>query len=132
MNDFNKRKLVWTPVNSEYKFCIVPKNYYMNNSLFMIVGNNLEKICALFNSSLYKFYLKLLLSNGAYAYGSRTFFLSIPIKQCLKNECEIIELVKDAHSISINNKIINRINQIIFQEYELTNEEIDYVKKASI
>ena len=129
-NDFNKQKLVWTPVNSEYRFCIVPPKYYINNSLFMIVGDKLENIYACFNSSLYKFYLQILLSNGAYAYGSRTFFLGIPIKQCLKKEREIIKLVNNSQ-FALKNKQINRINQIIFEEYELTDEEITYIEKTS-
>ena len=38
MDDFYKQKLVWTPVNSEYKFTIIPENYFFNNSIFMITG----------------------------------------------------------------------------------------------
>ena len=32
LDDFNKQKLIWTPVNSEYKFTIIPERYFFNNS----------------------------------------------------------------------------------------------------
>ena len=79
MDDFNKPKIVYTPVNSEYRFALVPEKFIFNNSLFMITGMDIEIICALCNSSLFQFYLSKILSGGNYQYGSGNFFESLPL-----------------------------------------------------
>ena len=90
MEDFTKQKLVWTPVNSEYRFALIPEDVYFPNSLFMITGENIELLCGLFNSKLFRFYLYVMLSNGEYNYGSSAIFSKIPIKKLYKFHDEII------------------------------------------
>jgi len=49
--EFEKEKVVWTPVNSQYSFTIIPPGYYFNNSIFMITNCNIKLWCAIFNSN---------------------------------------------------------------------------------
>lgn len=126
MEDFKKRKLVWTPVNSEYRFTIIPENIYFNNSLFMITGEKLELLCAIMNSTLYKFYLQIMFSNGAYTYGSSNFFSQLPIlKNCNREEtiCELVNILLKSYS----EEIYNKLDKIIFEVYNISSNEIDYI-----
>jgi len=40
LEDFEKSKIVWTPVNGIYYFSFVDAGYYFNNSVFMITNKN--------------------------------------------------------------------------------------------
>ena len=129
MDDFYKQKLVWTPVNSEYRFCIIPENIFINNSLFMITGNYIELLCAFLNSKLYRLYFELLLSNGNYAYGSRDFFRNVPVIKENNYQYELISIVEDIHLGSANVKeLITKIDKIVYQIYNLSDDEIKYIE----
>ena len=129
MDDFYKQKLVWTPVNSEYRFCIVPEKYFINNSLFMITGQQLELLCAFLNSKLFRAYFELLLSNGNYAYGSRDFFKNVPIvKESIYSNI-LISMVKEIYAKKVSSEdIINRIDSIIYKIYDLSESEKEYIE----
>ena len=130
-DDFYKQKLVWTPVNSEYRFCIIPENIFINNSLFMITGNQIELLCAFLNSKLYRLYFELLLSNGNYAYGSRDFFKDVPVIKENDYKNEIISIVKRIYVDTINVKeLITKIDDIIYQIYNLSDDEIKYIENS--
>ena len=133
LDEFSKQKLVWTPVNSEYRFTILPENVFFNNSLFMIVGDNIKFLCGILNSSLFKWYFNLLLTRGAYAYGSREFFQLIPIvfnSEALKIETIVEKL--------INNHLENparlkaSIDKITYDLYNLTIEERKLIKLSTL
>ena len=128
-DDFYKQKLVWTPVNSEYRFCIVPEKYFINNSLFMITGQQLELLCAFLNSKLFRAYFELLLSNGNYAYGSRDFFKNVPIvKESIYSNI-LISMVKEIYAKKVSSEdIINRIDSIIYKIYDLSESEKEYIE----
>lgn len=126
MEDFTKQKLVWTPVNSEYRFALIPADVYFPNSLFMITGENIELLCGLFNSKLFRFYLYVMLSNGEYNYGSSAIFSKIPIKKIYKFHDKIIDLVINL-SRNYSNQYYNDLNNLIYKEYELTEQEIIYI-----
>lgn len=134
MDLFSKQKLVWTPVNSEYRFAIIPKDIYFNNSLFMITGEKLEFLCGILNSKLYIYYFKMLLSNGSYAYGSRDFFMNIPIRDVNNNDIErqITEKVQSIYPNNsldeIENEITTDIDNLVFDLYDLSDSEKKYVQ----
>jgi restriction endonuclease S subunit len=114
-DDFNKLKLVWTPVNSEYKFCMIPSQYYLNNSLFMITGSNLEYLCGILNSKLYQEYFKNVATNGNYNYGSASSFKNIPILEMPKNlQLEIATIVNEINSNKKSkDELCSKIDKII-------------------
>lgn len=79
MEDFKIPKLVYTPVNSEYRFCVIYDEIYFNNSIFMITGINVDAACFVFNSPVIRFYLKLILGGDNYEYGAKSIFETVPI-----------------------------------------------------
>jgi len=61
--EFEKEKIVWTPVDSEYKFAYLPIEAYLLNSIFMITpkyeGNKfLKYLLAVLNSKLIRQYIQ--------------------------------------------------------------------------
>lgn len=72
--------MVYTPVNSVYKFALIPEGIMFNNSLFMITGEDIEIICALANSSLYQFYLSKILSGDNYQMFMNTIGITLRIE----------------------------------------------------
>lgn len=61
--EFEKEKVVWTPVNSEYSFTIIPEKIYFNNAVFMVTNCPTKYFCALFNSKLIRYYLTFLFAS---------------------------------------------------------------------
>lgn len=131
-DDFSKQKLVWTPVNSEYRFTILPPDTYFNNSLFMITGEQIKYLCALFNSKLFIFYLNILLAGESYAYGSGNTFSNINVKKISNtSNNEIVKLVDIVLNKEHSLKDIDNINQWIYETYSLSTEEILYIESLS-
>lgn len=119
MDDFYLKKLVWTPVNSEYKFTIIPENYFFNNSIFMITGDDLYYLCGILNSTLYKKYFKVNFTKGNYNYGSASSLKKLPILKLPKEKHEIItELVKKNLSAK-NEETYLQIDKIINSFFEI-------------
>ena len=115
-DDFMKQKLIWTPVNSEYKFTIIPEGYFFNNSIFMITGEDLYYLCGILNSNLYQKYFEMVFTNGSYNYGSAANFKKLPIIKLPKNiHDEIRETVK---IILSENKmeLCSRIDELIYSQ----------------
>lgn len=140
-NEFEKEKIIWTPVNSEYKFCLVPENIYFNNSIFMITSNYSRFFLALLNSKMIRRYLTYLYSSESeYTYGSKESMELIPICQIFPSNQPIITqietLVNEIQALKTNNlntnttEIEKQIDQLVYQLYDLTEEEIALVEKG--
>lgn len=129
-DDFNKQKLTYTPVNSEYRFALVSEQYVFNNSLFLITGEDIDILCAFCNSSVIKFYLSNTLSNDCYQYGSKEFFINLPI---IKIKNERIKTMLKASVVKIsqeyNSDTYNVIDKTIYELYEITHEEAVFIQK---
>ena len=152
--EFNKEKVVWTPVNSEYRFAILPSGFCLNNSLFMITGGYPKLFSALLNSKLIRKYLEFLFgSEENYTYGSKEVVETIPIpildtthKQELARQIEVIVeqilLVKsdktprqplvatpqEGNFPSNTSELESQIDQLVYQLYDLTVNEIAVVE----
>lgn len=55
MDDFSKQKIIYPVINKSLDFCIDTDQVYLNDKCFFITGNHLHYLCALLNSSLFKF-----------------------------------------------------------------------------
>jgi type II restriction/modification system DNA methylase subunit YeeA len=121
--DFYKQKIVWTPVNAEYRFALIESGWFFNNSVFMITNNgneNLNVILSVMNSKLLVFYLNMITS-AEYQYGSKELFQTFPIpKPTAKLEQKIEKLLQ--------NKDYEAIDKIIYELYQLSPEEIKFIE----
>ena len=126
-DDFSKPKLVWTPVNSEYRFTILPPEIYFNNSLFMITGRDIFFFCGVLNSKTYQFYLSLKFGGDTYMYGSREAMIQVPIpKQNIL--IETISTFVDQIISASNVKTPKAIDTLVYRTLDLTSEEIRFIE----
>lgn len=127
MDDFSKLKLVWTPVNSEYRFTILPPEIYFNNSLFMITGNDILSFCGVLNSKPYLLYLSLQFGRDSYMYGSRESMIQVPIpKQNISLQTIATLVNKMFHKP--DTKTQKTIDTLVYEMLNLTPDEIVFIE----
>ncbi|MCX7909184.1 MAG: DUF559 domain-containing protein, partial [Ignavibacteria bacterium] len=137
--EFEKEKVVWTPVNSEYSFTILPKNFYFNNSIFMITGGIIRYLCAIFNSKLIRKYMEFLFSSEEnYTYGSKENMQKVPLPiittsnyalvEQIENIVNFILLLKKENRNADTGELEREIDHLVYRLYELTEEEIAIVE----
>lgn len=56
--DFEKSKIVWGEISDEPKFAYDDNSYFMNDTIFMMTGENLKYLLAFLNSKLSKWYFE--------------------------------------------------------------------------
>ena len=126
-DDFSKLKLVWTPVNSEYRFTILPPEIYFNNSLFMITGNDILSFCGVLNSKPYLLYLSLQFGRDSYMYGSRESMIQVPIpKQNISLQTIATLVNKMFHKP--DTKTQKTIDTLVYEMLNLTPDEIVFIE----
>jgi hypothetical protein len=155
-SEFEKEKIVWEHVSGRYEFAYIPEGLYLNNALFMITGDPfvLKYLIGILNSRLADFLL-LLFTNlstlGQYAYGAKDKIETIPIppitpqNQPLVSQIEslvdqILEITKQpdydpdssAESTQKVKSLESQIDQLVYQLYGLTDEEIAVIEGSSL
>ncbi|MCX7874804.1 MAG: BREX-1 system adenine-specific DNA-methyltransferase PglX [Melioribacteraceae bacterium] len=146
--EFEKEKVVWTPVNSEYSFTILPKGIYFNNSIFMITGINVKYFCGLFNSKIIRYYLTFLFSSEEnYTYASKVNMENIPLSPITSSNQPIVSQIESlvdqilaakkpasASSASTPQTDISHwereIDILVYKLYNLTYEEVKIIDPA--
>jgi len=138
-SEFEKEKVVWNPVNAEYRFAIVPKNIYFNNSIFMITNINAKYACAIFNSKVLRKYISFILSSeDQYAYASKEIVERIPlppithsndsiVKQIEKLVDKIID-IKNGNNEYDTTDLEKEIDKLVYKLYDLTEKEIALIE----
>ncbi len=138
-DSFEDEKLIWTRLSSINSFAISTKKEYSIDSTSFATGQNLKYYCALLNSKLTFFYFKL----GSVIWGSDgikwfgDYFDSIPIIKLTPEEMkpflnlydDILSL-KQQSSESDTSDLENQIDQLVYQLYELTEEEIEIIENS--
>lgn len=145
LEDFEKSKIVWTPVNGIYYFSFVDAGYYFNNSVFMITNKNndiseLKYLLAVLNTATFKFgnLITPLTKVGHYTYGSKEFMETIPIPnidtknkklvdKIINNVSEILKF-KGKNSSADVSEIEKEIDNLVYELYNLSNEEIRLIE----
>lgn len=138
--EFEKEKLVWTAVNSQYRFCLLPEKIYVNNSVFMITGDNIKYLCGIFNSKLMRTYLSFLFSQeDKYTYASKESIKTIPIPVLTEDNKEIVKTIEMlVEKIVIETKqecIISceeEIDKLIYRLFDLSDNEIEMIEKNEL
>jgi hypothetical protein len=150
--EFEKEKIVWEHVSGRYEFAYIPEGLYLNNALFMITGDPfvLKYLIGILNSRLADFLL-LLFTNlstlGQYAYGAKDKIETIPIppitpqNQPLVSQIEslvdqILEITRQpdydpdfsTESTQKVKSLESQIDQLVYQLYGLTDEEIKIIE----
>lgn len=139
MEDFFRPKIVWTAVNGIYSFTYLNNNEFFNNSIFMITTerHDLKYLLALMNSTLVQKkameFFTGLSAYGKYTYGSKDNMGNIPIPIISEEEsAPFVDLVNaslEKKRESIDSSVEeNGIDQLVYNLYGLTQEEIEYIE----
>jgi very-short-patch-repair endonuclease len=138
LDDFKKAKIIYPNMTKFLPFVIDVDNHYLHNDKsFHIVTENIYWLGAFLNSKLFKYCFK---DNFPELLGGtrelrKVFFDKIPIKQISTIQekpfetlvKKILSLSKGQHDYELV-KLEKEIDQLVYQLYELTEEEIKIVE----
>ena len=127
--DFLKPKIIFQEIVQESQFFLDENQFfYCNDTCRIITGKDLEYLVGIFNSKLFFFAVKYFYSGGMLGGNGvrmkHTFFEKI---HCPSPSQNIIMLVNERsakHDFSIEKEIDN----IVYKQYNLNEEEIDFIE----
>ena len=146
-NSFNLNKIIWTRLSNINSFAISNNKEFSVDSTSFAVGKNLEYYCAILNSKITFFYFKLggviWGKNGIKWFGD--FFDNIPMPNIPESKQKpFIEIVDTILPISQSDDYLQssqkqtevkaleaEIDQLVYQLYGLTPEEIEVVENSN-
>jgi len=133
--DFETPKIIYPNMTKFLPFTFDTNGFYTNQKCFILTGNNLEYLVSFFNSKLFKFCFE---ENFPELQGNtrelnKVIFEQIPVKPII-DETPFINLVKQITSLKLieatndTTDLENQIDQLVYQLYGLTEEEIKIVE----
>jgi type II restriction/modification system DNA methylase subunit YeeA len=138
-DEFEKPKIVWGELSDSQKFAYDDSGMYANNTIFFITGNNLKYLLSILNSKVAKWYFnEISTSSGMGTNRWLKYKIELlPIFQPSFEQMEVVEnianeiisLKKETPSINTTD-LENQIDQLVYQLYELTEEEIKIIENA--
>ncbi|MBL7149599.1 MAG: Eco57I restriction-modification methylase domain-containing protein [Candidatus Cloacimonetes bacterium] len=130
-NAFNSPKIIWGELSNKPKFTFDADNYYLNNTVFLMTGENLKYLLVTLNSKLAEWYfIQISTSSGM---GTNRWLKykieQLPIKIItLANQQPFIKLVDqiliDKKAGKDTQKLEDKIDLMVYKLYELTYEEV--------
>ncbi len=140
LKEFEKPKIIFSEIVSEPQFYFDEQGYYPEATVFFISGNHLKYLTALLNSKAVTFFFKNFYMGGELVGKIRykkAFLENVPIpKPSEKNEKNIenlvdqILLLKKENPKADTSGLENEIDNLVYELYELTPEEIEVVKAS--
>jgi len=138
---FEREKIAWSDIATEPLFTLLPKGFYFNNTVYMILSDeNRLFICGVLNSKVNNWYFPQVATDLGKS-GSRYFkqFVElIPIPPVTTQNCHIVEKIEVAveqilagkkRNIKADTKgLEGQIDQMAYELYGLTPEEIAIVE----
>jgi len=133
--DFEKPKIIYPNMTKFLPFTFDKSGFYTNQKCFILTGNNLEYLVSFFNSKLFKYCFE---ENFPELQGNtrelnKVIFEQIPVKT-ISDETPFIEKVnqilaaKKQLPTADTTALESQIDQLIYQLYDLTEEEIKIVE----
>ncbi|EIJ44106.1 Eco57I restriction endonuclease [Beggiatoa alba B18LD] len=136
--DFFKPKIIYPEIVREPQFSYDTNSIFINDTCFVMVGQNLKYILALLNSRPVSYFFKKFYAGGGlgedgYRY-KKVFLENLPLpKPDNQLEDKINHLVDEIHKQKEDNRetlyIENELDTLIFNLYSLTEEEIQIIIK---
>ncbi len=135
MDDFNKQKIMYNDINQRLSFCLVPEGFYCNNTVYFIADTPYNKyLLAFLNSKLIDWYYKnLSVQLGEKAVRMFSIYVeNIPIPK-LESDMfsqfeQLVERLLKAQSDKERLEISDKIDDLVFKTYKLTNTEISFIE----
>jgi len=145
--EFEKEKIVWAETAQEMKMAYVHRGFYLLKTCFLITGEKLKFIQSVSNSVLLDWYIK----KSVHKLGAKGIYLSgyfveqLPIPQIPETDQKpfidlvdkIMAITKEDDYLTNSTKQLQvkeyerQIDQLVYQLYDLTPEEINIVEKQA-
>ncbi len=139
LEDFDKPKIIWGEISDKPKFAFDDEGYYAEATTFLLTGEKLKFLLAILNSKVSEWYFNLIgTTTGMGTTRWKKYKIELlPIKkpsESQENEIEklvdqIIFLKKQNPSADTAN-LEAHIDELVYQLYELTEEEIALIKNG--
>jgi hypothetical protein len=140
-DDFKEPKVIWIELTDTNKFAICYEEIYLlNSAYFLLPPKELEInfLTGLLNSKIIKFYLKLIANTSGVG---TTRWINIYVKEFpiarnealeskITNIVQQINLQKGKKRSADTSELENQIDQLVYQLYELTDEEIKIMENS--
>ncbi|WP_437441060.1 TaqI-like C-terminal specificity domain-containing protein [Sphaerospermopsis torques-reginae] len=137
LEDFEKPKIVWGEISDQPKFAFDDGNYYAEATTFLMTGEKLKYLLAILNSQLSAWYFnQISTTTGMGTNRWKKYKIEmLPIKE--PTEIEELSLEKIVDQILNAKKsdpnadttaLEREIDQMVYQLYELTPEEIKIIE----
>jgi len=137
--DFEKPKIVWGEISDKPKFAFEDAGYYAEATTFLMTGEKLKFLLAILNSKVSEWYFNLIgTTTGMGTNRWKKYKIELlPIKVPTESQEQTIEiLVNEILSIKKRNAsadttdLENEIDQLVYQLYDLTEEEIEIIENG--
>ncbi len=137
MEDFSEQKIIWIELVDKGRFAIdYSDNFLTLNGTFIMTGDSLEFICAILNNPITSWHFNTFcISSGVGTNQWRELYvrdLYIP-KIPINKQSKFIELMNSIVALERSKKNatmkIDELNNMIYDIFELNNEEIDTILK---
>lgn len=135
MDDFSKQKIIWIELTDHANFCLDTEGYYLNNTVFFLIGDRLPYILSFLDSKLCEWYFgKIAATSGV---GTRRWIkqyieqICIPQTPSSRDEKVLGELVMDIQKRKKNgldtSDLENQVDDVIFSLFNLSTDEVNFI-----
>lgn len=137
LEDFEKPKIIWGEISDKPKFAYDNSGYYAEATTFLMTGEKLKYLLAILNSQVSEWYFNQISTttgmgtNRWKKYKIELLPIKIPSKEfeeSLENLVNLILQAKKGNPNSDTNALEAEIDQLVYQLYGLTDEEIRIVE----
>ena len=136
--DFSKPKIIYPNMTKFLPFTLDVDGNYVNQKCFIVCGEKIYYLTAFFNSKLFKFCFEESFPElqGNTRELNKVIFETIPVKQ-ISDESLFVEKVgkilgiKKQNPLADTTELENKIDELIYQLYDLTEEEIEIIEKVN-
>jgi adenine-specific DNA-methyltransferase len=136
--EFEKPKIIYPNMTKFLPFTYDINGFYTNQKCFILTGNHLEYLVSFFNSKLFKFCFE---ENFPELQGNtrelnKVIFEQIPVKQ-ISDDILFVEKVdqiltlKKQNPSSDTTSLESQIDQLVYQLYDLSAEEIAIIEEST-
>ena len=134
LEDFSKPKMLWKIIGSRLAFTMDKEGYIVNNACYLMTGEYLLHVLAFLNSSPLIWYSEITNMNktgvGDAQVGAQNIIL-FPIPKQTQKDGEITSVVNSLLN-EYSEENANRLQNLIYDVFGLTNEESDYLSKMNL
>jgi type II restriction/modification system DNA methylase subunit YeeA len=137
LEDFHKPKIIWGEISDQPKFAFDDSNYYAEATTFLMTGEKLKYLLAILNSKLSEWYFnQISTTTGMGTNRWKKYKIEmLPIKEPTETEELLLEKIvnqiltaKKSDPKADTTALETEIDQLVYQLYGLTEEEIQIIE----